>query len=69
MSHPSRRTLGGLLLYAVTVFLLAVVLIQAVSTNRTSQQQHDCIVQLALLLADPARDRAAAVTPPPECER
>ncbi len=34
-----------------------------------NQHDHDCIVALALLLADPTRDRTAAVVPPRECRQ
>lgn len=32
-----------------------------------NQADHNCIVALALLLADPARDRSVQPIPPPEC--
>ncbi len=34
-----------------------------------NQRDHNCIVQLALLLASPERDRTQAVVPPSECGR
>ncbi len=33
-----------------------------------NQKDHNCIVSLALLLADPRRNRAEAPVPPPECD-
>jgi hypothetical protein len=64
---PPRRALLGVLVYVVVVALLAVVLSQAVTTNRTSQRDHDCIVELALMLADPARDRTKPPEVPVQC--
>ncbi len=37
--------------------------------RKANQSDHDCIVALALLLADPARNRGEAVVPPAICER
>ncbi len=42
---------------------------QVLEHREANQGDHDCIVALALLLADPARNRAAPVVPPPACER
>jgi hypothetical protein len=35
--------------------------------REANQRDHNCIVKLALLLADPKRDRQTTITPPREC--
>lgn len=37
--------------------------------RHANQADHDCIVGLALLLADPKRDRMAPIVPPAPCRR
>ncbi len=42
---------------------------QVLEHREANQSDHDCIVALALVLADPARNRSAAIVPPSECQR
>lgn len=42
---------------------------QVAEHREANQRDHDCIVALALLLADPRRDRTAAIIPPPSCRQ
>jgi hypothetical protein len=62
-----KRVLAGVVVYLLVVALLAAVFVQSLTINRTSQQQHECIVELALMLADPERDRSKAPNVPAEC--
>lgn len=58
--------------YALSALAVAITLVWVLSDlhelERDSTQRQQCIVELALLLADPDRDRSVDPTPPLSCE-